>query len=84
MRSSGTSAVLLAAALLCGCAPSARSSMVVEAAKPDCSFRAATTCWTVSGRFPTTRQVRPPQEDEPLKQPATILASGADTVVITE
>lgn len=40
-----------------GCAPVPRTSRVGPARMPDCSFRAASTCWTMAGRFPARRPV---------------------------
>jgi hypothetical protein len=66
--------------LLCGCAAIAQSSSVAPEREPDCSFRSATTCWTMASRFPTPRpEARDSVPDELLNQPATLLASGADT-----
>ena len=71
---------MLGMALLCGCAAAAQSSSTAPEPEPDCSFRSATTCWTLAGRFPAQRpHVRDSVPTEVLTQPPTILASGADT-----
>ena len=73
----------LGLALLCGCAATSRSSMVAPMDGPDCSFRSATTCWTMVGRFPSRRaQARDSVPDELLTRPPTVLATGADTAAV--
>jgi hypothetical protein len=67
-------------ALLCGCAANTQSTSAGEKPEPDCSFRSATTCWTVSGRFPAPRS-RPaaaPLEPTP-SQASAVLANGPDS-----
>lgn len=74
------SLMALGLTLLCGCAAMAQSSSATPRGEPDCSFRSATTCWTVAGRFPAQRPERGDSlPDEVQSRPATILASGADT-----
>jgi hypothetical protein len=69
----------LSVVVLCGCAVSAQPSSAA-APERDCSFRSATTCWTVAGRFPAPRpEPRDSVPTELLSQPRAILASGADT-----
>jgi hypothetical protein len=73
---------LAAAVLLFGCAgaPVTASSRASEP-EPDCSFHAATTCWTLGARVPAPR--REPRDTAPdrlLRPPPAVLASGADTV----
>lgn len=66
--------------LLPGCAPTAGLSPAPEAAKPDCSFRSATSCWTLGTRFPTGRAE--PGDSLPLRivsPPPAALASTADS-----
>ena len=71
---------MLGIVLLWGCSVPAQSSSVAPEREPECSFRSSTTCWTLAGRFPTPRpSARDSVPDELLKQPPTILASGADT-----
>jgi hypothetical protein len=74
----GIGAVLLA--FLCGCAANTPSSTAAERTEVDCSFRSPTTCWTVSGRFPAVRSkpAAAPLDRKP-RQPAAVLASGADS-----
>lgn len=62
--------------LLSGCM---RAPLVstAPAPRPDCSFRSATTCWTMAGRFPTpAAEARDSVPDELLKEPAATLAAG--------
>ena len=73
----------VALALLSGCAAAAApaSSSSASATERDCSFRSATTCWTLAPRLPAARSARrdpvPHQIQEP---PRPVLASSADTV----
>jgi hypothetical protein len=70
----------LGMALLCGCAATAQSSSTPPGREPDCSFRSATTCWTVAGRFPAPRPVvQDSVPEEVLEQPPMLLAKMADT-----
>jgi hypothetical protein len=71
---------LLSMVLLYGCAGAARHASPARAAEPDCSFRSASTCWTLAGRFPPRHPE--PGYPEPLKvleRPPSVLASGADS-----
>jgi hypothetical protein len=66
--------------LLCGCAVSPPVPAAVRTAEPDCSFRAATSCWTLGPRFPA----RPlePSDSGPgkiLAPPSAVLASVPDS-----
>jgi len=70
----------LGVALLCGCAATPRSTTVVPREEPDCSFRSATTCWTIVGRFPARRAEARDSVPELLTRPPTVLANRADTV----
>jgi len=66
--------------VLTGCAPTAGLSPAPEAGRPDCSFRSATSCWTVGTRFPSGRAE--PGDSLPeklLSPPPAALASGADS-----
>jgi hypothetical protein len=63
--------------LLSGCAAATQSSSTTERAEEDCSFRSATTCWTLAGRFPPPRAE--PRDDP--EQTLPVLASGADTAL---
>ena len=76
--------VMLVAALAPGplgaCAAVARSSSPAPTASPDCSFRAATSCWTLAARFPA----RPAQPADTargklLNPPAVVLAGEVDS-----
>jgi hypothetical protein len=80
MRMPPTLPLVLALGFLYGCAPTAQSSSTAQATEPDCSFRAATSCWTLAARFPP-RPAEPTdsQPGEILKPPPAVLASGADS-----
>jgi hypothetical protein len=78
MRMRQIVAMLWSSALLGGCAAGTQTGMAAHDAEPDCSFRSPTTCWTVSGRFPTTREPASPLEPDPRRAPA-VLAGGPDT-----
>ena len=66
--------------LLYGCSVAGQSSSVASQ-DDDCSFRAATTCWTVAGRFPAPGpEAGDSVPTETLSQPPAVLASGVDTV----
>lgn len=72
--------LLLGIACLHGCAVGTRSSAAAPRLAPDCSFRSASTCWTMTGRFPP-RLPKPaaPKPDE-IRGPSPItLASAADS-----
>ena len=71
---------LLAATLLGACATTMRSSAADAPSKPDCSYRSATTCWTLAGRFPPAHQTaRDSLPRELLESPPRTLASHPDT-----
>jgi hypothetical protein len=75
----------LGTALLWGCAALARPSSTAPERQPDCSFRSATTCWTMANRFPARRpDARDSVPSEILGQPATIIARVADTVAASQ
>jgi len=72
-------ALPVALGLLCGCAPTAQQTWPAQA-EPDCSFRAATSCWTLGPRFPSARVER--SDSQPgriLRPPPAVLASAADS-----
>jgi hypothetical protein len=70
---------LLSIALLCGCA-GAQSSSAATRPEPGCSFRAATTCWTVKGRLPRTQpKSAAPKPDDPRGRWPTIIATAVDS-----
>ena len=77
----------VALTLLAGCAAaaapasSATSSPASERDR-DCSFRSATTCWTLAPRVPERRaEASPTAPDSITVQPAPVLASRADSAV---
>jgi len=73
---------ILGTALLCGCAAASQSSPASKEVEPDCSFRSATTCWTLAGRFPPPRpQAGDPPPSDVLKQRPPVLASRADSAL---
>jgi hypothetical protein len=71
---------LVGSTCLQGCAPVAQSSAAAPQLAPDCSFRSASTCWTVAGRFPL-RPPRPaaPKPDEIRGSSPITVASAADS-----
>jgi len=79
MRIMPTPLALLGIALLGGCA-AAQSSSAAPRLEPDCSFRSASTCWTVAGRFPPRRPKSAPPKPDEIRDPApTAVASKADS-----
>lgn len=80
MRMMWTPLALPGIALLYGCA-AAQSSSTAPRLEPDCSFRSASTCWTVAGRFPPRRpRSATPKPDEIRDLSPTVVASKADSV----
>jgi hypothetical protein len=74
----------LAVAVCCGCGTSGQSAATMPEPKPDCSFRSATTCWTLAGRLPARRSEVPDSlPNEILKQPPASLAI-ADSAAASE
>jgi hypothetical protein len=72
--------VALVLGLLCGCATTAPVSSPVHTPEPDCSFRAATSCWTVAARFPPRRVEPTDSQPGRILSPApAVLASEADS-----
>jgi len=68
-------------ALLCGCAATTQSATSSPRTAPDCSFRSATTCWTLASRLPSPRVAQPDSaRKEMLAPPAVILATRADSL----
>lgn len=60
--------------LLYGCATATHSVSSPGSAEPDCSFRSATTCWTLAGRFPPpARRAEDRQPNETLRQAPTVV-----------
>ena len=79
MRIMPTPLALLGVALLGGCA-AAQSSSAGPRLEPDCSFRSASTCWTVAGRFPPRTPKPAPARPDEIRDPApTAVASKADS-----
>ena len=73
--------VALVPGLLGACATIARAPSPPPPVSPDCSFRAATSCWTPTARFPS----RPPEPADTapgqiLTSPAVVLATEADSM----
>jgi hypothetical protein len=65
-------------ALLYGCATATRSASSAGNAEPDCSFRSATTCWTLAGRFPQPApRAGERQPNEMPRQAPTVVTRGA-------
>jgi hypothetical protein len=71
---------ILGPAFLFGCAAASQSVAVEQKVEPDCSFRSASTCWTVAGRFPPPRpEAGKPSPTEIIERP-TVVANRADSV----
>lgn len=80
MRLPGTPIVWVGTVLLCGCGLAAQSSSQTTPRESDCSFRSPDTCWTLAARFPERRAAAVDSlPAEPLSEPPTVLATGADT-----
>lgn len=72
--------VLVLVAALSACATVARSPSAPPPTHPDCSFRAVTSCWTPTARFPSLRAQ--PADSAPrriLSPPAGALAAVTDS-----
>jgi hypothetical protein len=72
---------LLGIAVLYGCAAAtAPPSAMAPRLEPDCSFRSASTCWTVAGRYPSrhAESAVPKPDDIRDLSPITV-ASKADS-----
>ena len=81
MRMLPATLALLSIALLCGCGAAPPSANAPQP-EPDCSFRSASTCWTVAGRFPPRRAKSPTPTPKPGDIRAlspTVVASGGDS-----
>ena len=66
--------------LLGACAATAQSEAGAGRSESDCSFRSATTCWTVARRVrPAGVETLDSVPKELFEQPPRALASGADT-----
>jgi hypothetical protein len=63
--------------LLCGCARGPDVVTEIPVAEPDCSFRAATSCWTLSVRLPSTRAEPADSTDRELVAPPPVLVANA-------
>lgn len=64
-----------------GCAAAARTAAVEPTRLPDCSFRSASTCWTLAGRFPTRQSaVRDTMPELRLDGPPPVLAAASDSI----
>ena len=70
------------AVLLAGCAAArGDSSSLAPEATPDCSFSAATTCWTLGARMaPPRREAGDTAPERLLRPPPPVLASRGDSV----
>ena len=70
---------LLVMPILVGCAAGTPPATAAVPAEPDCSFRSASTCWTLKARFPRARREAPDSAGRELREPpARVLASRAD------
>jgi hypothetical protein len=80
MRMMAPPLLLMGMACLHGCAAGTQSSSAVPRPAPDCSFRSASTCWTVAGRFPPRLPKSAAPKPDEIRGPSPItLASAADS-----
>ena len=71
---------LAALVLLGGCAVAPRSAAAGPEREPDCSYRSATTCWTLGTRFPEPPAEAPDSVPHELMNPPPLtVASAADS-----
>jgi hypothetical protein len=68
---------VFAVVLLCGCAGAPGLATELPVAEPDCSFRAATSCWTLSARLPPRRAEPADSTDRELATPPPALLANA-------
>ena len=78
MISRAITAAIAGAGLLSGCALATTAATRSES-ETACSFRSATTCWTLAGRFPV-RQAPAPKPEELRALPPAVLATAADSI----
>ena len=70
----------LGVGLLCGCATTAPVASSARPPEPACSFRAATSCWTMNTRFPPKRAERADsQPEKPFDPRPSVVATAADS-----
>ena len=70
----------LGVGLLCGCATTAPVASSARPPEPACSFRAATSCWTMNTRFPPKRAERADsQPEKPFDPRPAVLATVGDS-----
>ncbi len=80
MRMMPTLLLLLGITSIHGCAAGTQSSSAAPRLAPDCSFRSASTCWTVAGRFPPRLPKPTVPKPEEIRRPSPItVASTADS-----
>jgi hypothetical protein len=71
---------ILGPVFLSGCAAASQSISAERGVEPDCSFRSASTCWTLAGRFPPPRpETGEPSPSEIPEPSPTILANRPDS-----
>jgi hypothetical protein len=68
---------------LTGCVGHTQAIPALKEENPDCSFRSPTTCWTMSGRFPS-RNANPPEPlvDSLPEQPPELVSRSDSTVPV--
>lgn len=80
MRMTTTVPMILLLGLLGGCATIGQVASPAHAAEPDCSFRSASSCWTLAARFPPRRVEPTDSQPERILSPRpAVLASKADS-----
>jgi hypothetical protein len=85
MRLTLTLAIALVPGPFGACASVARPPSPPPTASPDCSFRAATSCWTPTARFPS-RPAEPADTagGKILNPPAMVLAGEVDSTRLSQ
>ena len=80
MRTTTTVTLALVFSFFGGCARTGQVASAAHTAEPDCSFRAASSCWTLATRFPPRRaESTDLQPGKNLSPPRAVLASEADS-----
>ncbi len=66
--------------LAAACATAPPSTTMAPLRAPDCSFRSASTCWTLAGRFPVRRPVaKDTMPETRLAEPPAVFAAATDS-----
>jgi len=85
MRTNRSLTMVCTATLACGCAAGTQPLGTAAPVERGCSFRAPTTCWTVSRYRPAPRpEPVTPRRDEFPEQPRAVLAALADSARLAD